>query len=178
MKWQFIPMLFVLFLLVACGAPAAAPQAEEADSSNSEASAQSVEATGAESAAQPLVTVYKSPTCGCCEDWITHMEESGYVVEAHDTNDLVSVKSENHVPSQLQSCHTAIIDGYVIEGHVPAEDINQLLAERPDVTGLAVPGMPVGSPGMEVDGYDAQPFDVIAFDQAGDVQVFASHNQE
>ncbi len=171
-------MLFVLFLLAACGAPAAAPQAEEADSSGREASAQSVEATGAEAAAQPLVTVYKSPTCGCCEDWITHMEENGYVVEAHDTNDLVALKTENHVPSQLQSCHTAIIDGYVIEGHVPAEDINQLLAERPDVTGLAVPGMPVGSPGMEVDGYDAQPFDVIAFDQAGDVQVFASHNQE
>ena len=178
MKWQFIPLLFVLFLLAACATPAAAPQAEQTDSPNSETSAQSVEATGAEIAAQPLVIVYKSPTCGCCEDWITHMEENGYVVEAHDTNDLVALKTENHVPSQLQSCHTAIIDGYVIEGHVPAEDINQLLAERPDVTGLAVPGMPIGSPGMEVDGYDAQPFDVIAFDQAGDVQVFASHNQE
>ena len=106
------------------------------------------------------------------------MEEAGFVVEAHDVSDVATVKKENHVPGGLQSCHTAIIDGYVIEGHVPVEDINQLLAERPDVTGLAVPGMPVGSPGMEVDGYDAQPFDVIAFDQAGDVQVFASHNQD
>ena len=175
MKWQVsFLMFFVLFLFAACGAPAAAPQTEAGQS------VQPAEADGAgsEASAQPLVTVYKSPTCGCCEDWITHMEENGYVVEAHDTNDLVALKTENHVPSQLQSCHTAIIDGYVIEGHVPAEDINQLLAERPDVAGLAVPGMPVGSPGMEVDGYDAQPFDVIAFDQAGDVQVFASHNQE
>ncbi len=173
MKWQVSTLLFfTLLLFAACAAPA--PEAAGGQAVQQEAAA----ASDSEASALPVVTVYKSPTCGCCEDWITHMEENGYVVDAHDTNDLVALKTENHVPSQLQSCHTAIIDGYVIEGHVPAEDINQLLAERPDVTGLAVPGMPVGSPGMEVDGYAAQPFDVIAFDQAGDIEVFASHNQE
>lgn len=79
------------------------------------------------------------------------------------------------MPSKLQSCHTAIVDGYVIEGHVPAEDIRRLLAERPTVTGLAVPGMPVGSPGMEVDGFADEPYDVLAFDTDGTTEIFASY---
>ena len=105
------------------------------------------------------------------------MEDSGYTVISEPVTDLGEVKLEHHVPTELQSCHTAIVDGYVIEGHVPAEDVERLLAERPDIVGLAVPGMPVGSPGMEVEGYPDQPFDVIAFDKNGKTEVFASHGE-
>jgi hypothetical protein len=103
------------------------------------------------------------------------MEENNYLVQVEDVQDLVSVKRRYQVPSELQSCHTAIVDGYVIEGHVPVEDVERLLSERPDITGLAVPGMPPGSPGMEVPGADPQPFDVLAFDSAGNVEVFSSY---
>ena len=105
------------------------------------------------------------------------MEGEGFTMRVEDVNDLVTVKQNHKIPPQLQSCHTAIVDGYIIEGHVPVADIDRLLAERPDIAGLAVPGMPVGSPGMEVAGTADQPFDVIAFDKAGQTQVFASYNQ-
>lgn len=105
------------------------------------------------------------------------MEEAGFIVEAHDVTDLTSVKVEHGVPNALQSCHTAIVDGYVIEGHVPAENIGQLLAERPEISGLAVPGMPIGSPGMEVVGRADQPFDVISFDTDENLDVFASYGE-
>jgi hypothetical protein len=107
------------------------------------------------------------------------MEEQGFTVVAQDMADadFVKVKQRYQVPAELQSCHTAIVDGYVIEGHVPAEDVRRLLAERPDVVGLVVPGMPVGSPGMEVPGQPAEPFQVLAFDKAGRTEVFASYNQ-
>jgi hypothetical protein len=103
------------------------------------------------------------------------MKENDYLVQVEDVQDLVSVKRRYQVPSELQSCHTAIVDGYVIEGHVPVEDVERLLSERPDIIGLAVPGMPVGSPGMEVAGVDPQPFDVLSFDSTGTVEVFSSH---
>ena len=103
------------------------------------------------------------------------MEQNGYTVSVRDVQNLAAVKSQYQVPAQLQSCHTAIVDGYIIEGHVPVDDIERLLAERPDITGLAVPGMPVGSPGMEVDGAAPQPFDVIAFDNSGRTEIFASY---
>ena len=103
------------------------------------------------------------------------MEENDYTVEVEDVQDLTAVKSQYQVPSQLQSCHTAIVDGYIIEGHVPVDAIERLLSERPDITGLAVPGMPVGSPGMEVEGYDVQPYDVIAFDKSGNSEIYASY---
>jgi hypothetical protein len=105
------------------------------------------------------------------------MEDNGYTVQVEDVQDLTAVKQEYQVPAELQSCHTAIVDGYVVEGHVPAADVERLLDERPDIIGLAVPGMPIGSPGMEVEGADDQPYDVIAFDEAGDWQIFASHGQ-
>lgn len=104
------------------------------------------------------------------------MQENGYNVRVNDINDLTAVKSKYQVPSQLQSCHTAIVDGYVVEGHVPVADIERLLSERPDITGLAVAGMPIGSPGMTVDGAENQPFDVIAFDASGNMEVFASYS--
>ena len=180
MKWKTITLLmFALLIFSACAAPAPASSAEEIEetAAQNEQTVKQVDMIADEAATQPIVTVYKSPTCGCCSGWVEHMEESGFVVEAIDTDDLATVKAETGVPSQLQSCHTAIVDGYVIEGHVPAEDITQLLTERPDVIGLAVPGMPVGSPGMEVDSHDGQPFDVVAFDESGNLEVFASHNE-
>lgn len=103
------------------------------------------------------------------------MQENGFDVEAKDVADLSPVKSQYHVPGEFQGCHTAIVDGYVIEGHVPAADVRRLLAERPAIAGLAVPGMPVGSPGMEIDGMAAEPYNVVAFKDGGDANVFSSY---
>lgn len=104
------------------------------------------------------------------------MRENGYTVQVENVKDLMAVKAKHNIPSTLQSCHTAIVDGYIIEGHVPIAEVERLLAERPDVAGLAVPGMPVGSPGMEVEGAAVQPYDVLAFDGSGQViDVFASY---
>ncbi len=119
------------------------------------------------------VTVYKSPTCGCCSKWIAHLEANGFKVDAHDVADLTQVKLEHGIRRELTACHTAVVDGYVIEGHVPAEDIQRLLQERPDVVGLTVPGMPMGSPGME--GPTSKPYDVLTFDRNGNITVFAKH---
>lgn len=119
------------------------------------------------------VTVWKSPTCGCCTKWVDHMREEGFTVVTIDTSDVNPVKRRHGVASDLGSCHTATVGGYVVEGHVPAADVRRLLAERPPVVGLAVPGMPTGSPGME--GPFSQKYDVIAFDRSGGRSVFASH---
>jgi hypothetical protein len=116
--------------------------------------------------------VYKSPTCGCCEMWIDHVEAAGFTVVTEDVYDLRPVKAENGITSELASCHTAIVDGYVIEGHVPSDVIARLLEERPDIRGLAVPGMPSGSPGME--GGTPVAYDVVAFDADGNTSVYAS----
>lgn len=99
--------------------------------------------------AAPTIDVHSDPNCGCCSAWGSHLEEAGFTVNHHRDGDLRSVKVANNVPAELASCHTAIVDGYVIEGHVPAADIKRLLEEQPDVIGLTVPGMPHGSPGME-----------------------------
>lgn len=123
--------------------------------------------------AEDTITVYKSPTCGCCKKWISHLEENGFKVEARDTNDLNKYKLEAGLKPGLASCHTAFIDGYAIEGHVPASDIKRLLAERPAVKGLTVPGMPMGSPGME--GPRKDRYSVLTFDDAGKTTVFSSH---
>ncbi len=103
------------------------------------------------------------------------MEDNGYDLRIEDVENLGVIKSRYDVPSQLQSCHTAIVDGYIIEGHVPVAEIERLLAERPSIAGLAVAGMPIGSPGMEVAGALDQPFDVIAFDKSGNTEVYASY---
>ena len=105
------------------------------------------------------------------------MEQHGYTVQTEDVQDLMAVKAQYQVPPQLQSCHTAIVDGYVIEGHIPVAEIERLISERPNITGLAVPGMPIGSPGMEVEGVAPQPYDVIAFDDSGKTEVFASYRE-
>ncbi len=121
-------------------------------------------------------TMYRDPNCGCCLAWAEHMEQGDrHEVKTVDHPDMASVKAERGVPDDLRSCHTMIADGYVIEGHVPAADVERLLAERPEgVTGLAVAGMPMGSPGME-HGDHRQPFEVIAFGPKG-TSVFASHD--
>ena len=120
------------------------------------------------------VTVYKSATCGCCNKWSQHLEQNGFSVSAHNVKDLVSFKTQHGVMPQLSSCHTAIVDDYVIEGHVPAEDVKRLLRERPNAWGLAVAGMPIGSPGME-QGNRKDRYNVILVDKQGNTSVFASH---
>lgn len=122
----------------------------------------------------PLVTVYKSPTCGCCSEWAGHMEAAGFPVETVDVADLAAVKAEHGIPARFGSCHTAVVDGYAVEGHVPAEDVKRLLAERPAAAGLAVPGMPVGSPGMETPGRTPDRYEVLLV-QGDDATVFARH---
>ena len=111
----------------------------------------------------PKVTVTTDPTCSCCAGWTEHVRAAGFPVEVVETNELNRVKVRLGVPSNLYACHTAEVDGYVIEGHVPAGTIKRLLAERPQVKGLAVRGMPLGSPGMEVEGAEPETYDVIAF---------------
>ena len=120
------------------------------------------------------VTVYKSPTCGCCKKWVEHLEQNGFEVKAYDVRDVVSYKLRMGVPAALGSCHTALVDGYVIEGHVSADDIKKLLTQRPAISGLAVPGMPVGSPGME-QGNRRDRYDVLSFTEDGATAVFATH---
>ena len=105
------------------------------------------------------------------------MENNGYSFKVENVNNLSPIKEQYHVPMQLQSCHTAIVDGYIIEGHVPVNEVERLLSEKPDIAGIAVAGMPPGSPGMEVEGTAPQPFDVIAFDQQGNTFVFASYGK-
>ena len=121
---------------------------------------------------KPLMTVYKSPTCGCCGEWVKHIRASGFRVEATDIRDVAPIRRRYGVPEYLASCHTAVVDGYAIEGHVPASDILRLLRERPRVRGLAVPGMVAGSPGMEQG--PPQPYATLAFDDRG-TRVFARH---
>lgn len=105
------------------------------------------------------------------------MEDNGYKLEVKDVNNLYDIKLEHHVPAHLQSCHTAIVDGYVIEGHVPVEDFERLLREKPDIAGIAVAGMPINSPGMEMAGAESEPFDVVAFDTNGNTSVYASYHR-
>lgn len=120
------------------------------------------------------VTVYKSPTCGCCKEWVKHMRANGFSVKTQDVPDVTPHKIANDVPVALGSCHTATVDGYVIEGHVPASDVKRLLKERPRVRGLAVPGMPIGSPGME-QGAHKERYDVLTFDKQGNTSVYSRY---
>jgi hypothetical protein len=120
------------------------------------------------------IIVSKDPSCGCCAGWVEHLREAGFDAQVRELSDLRSLKGQLGVPSALASCHTAEVDGFVIEGHVPAPAIRRLLAERPPAIGLAVPGMPVGSPGMEVLGTPGEPYEVVLFGPAGH-RVFARY---
>lgn len=124
-------------------------------------------------AGEPKAMVYKTPTCGCCSKWVDHLEENGFEVESKNLSDVNPVKRMNGVPMRLASCHTAIIGGYFVEGHVPAQDVKRLLAERPNVAGIVVPRMPVGSPGME--GPNPEAYSVLAVKKDGSTEVFSRH---
>ncbi len=154
----------LLLLLSACGA-------EQAPAPQQGAAAQKAEPP-------PPLVVYKSPTCGCCGAWAEYMQAEGFTVEVVEEPQINKVKARLGVPAELGSCHTATIDGYVIEGHVPAEDVRRLLRERPAAAGLAVPGMPLGSPGMEV-GDRRQPYTVWLYgvEGASEPQAWAQHQQ-
>ena len=124
-------------------------------------------------AKKPHLLVYKSPTCGCCAKWVEHVNAAGFTSETTNLPDVSPIKTKHGVPAQLASCHTSLVDGYVIEGHVPAEDIRRLLRDRPAIVGLAAPGMPAGSPGMDVP--NSPPYQVLSFDKQGRTAVFATH---
>ena len=130
-------------------------------------------AAGPKSVAAPrAITIYKDPNCGCCKLWVAHMQKAGFIATVNDTTDMATVKSAMGVPEALQSCHTARIGSYTIEGHVPADVIIKLLDEKPEGRGLAVPGMPSGSPGME--GGRVERYAVLLFDKLGKSRVYAS----
>ena len=126
----------------------------------------------------PEIIVHKDPTCGCCAAWIDHLRNAGFATRAHDVADLHALKERLGVPAALASCHTAEVRGYLVEGHVPAGAIARLLAERPLATGLAVPGMPIGSPGMEVARMAPETFDVILFGPTGTTTFARYHGGE
>jgi len=117
--------------------------------------------------------VYKSPTCGCCTKWVKHLEQNGFIVQALNSRDMSAVKRQMGITRDIQSCHTGEIDGYFIEGHVPASDIKRLLKEKPKAAGLTVPGMPMGSPGME--GHRKDAYSVLLISEDGEQQVFSKH---
>jgi hypothetical protein len=119
----------------------------------------------------PKVVVYKNASCGCCSKWIDYLKSAGFPVEVHDVDDVSEFADASGVPSALRSCHTAVVQGYVIEGHVPADLMQKLLTEKPRLAGLSVPGMVVGSPGM--DGSPAQHYDVVSWSKDGKTAVYA-----
>lgn len=125
----------------------------------------------------PKGQVFKSDSCECCHKWISHMRSNGFDLEGKDisNSDRTRMRVTFGIKPELASCHTALIDGYLVEGHVPAEDVKRLLKERPDALGLSVPGMPHGSPGMEMDDGSTEPFEVLLMKKDGTVEVFARH---
>jgi hypothetical protein len=118
-----------------------------------------------QAAQEQAITVHKDPNCGCCSGWVSHLRQAGFTVTTVDSAELDAVKTRLGVPADLAACHTAQVAGYVVEGHVPAHALQRFLAEKPDATGLAVPGMPIGSPGME--GGSLEQYDVVLFGPAG-----------
>ncbi|MFN3571706.1 MAG: DUF411 domain-containing protein [Polaromonas sp.] len=128
--------------------------------------------------ARPQVEVWKDPNCGCCKDWVIHMEANGFDVKVHDSGNSAARKRLG-VPDKLGSCHTALVGGYAIEGHVPAREVHRLLKERPAALGLSVPGMPVGSPGMDGPEYGTRkdPYDVVLISRNGGTRVYQSYHR-
>jgi len=160
MKQQKITILAgLLLLLAACDSPAGTVENTEV-------------ATKKVLQSQNEVIMYKSPTCECCTGWAEHLRHAGFKVVENKREDMATVKSEYGVPDKLASCHTALIGGYIIEGHVPAVDVERLLKERPNVAGLTAPGMPMKSPGMQAVGQKPRGYDVLSFTKNGQTNVF------
>jgi hypothetical protein len=131
---------------------------------------------GCASAAPTEITVYKTPWCGCCGGWVTHLERAGFQPRVIEVQDLAPIRARHGVPFALSSCHTGLVGGYVVEGHVPAADVQRLLKERPQALGLVVPGMPVGSPGMETPQGDREAYaTLLLLDRDGRTRIFARH---
>lgn len=149
--WRFSALIAALVTVAAAGAAVWSPRTSNAQE----------------------VTVYMSPYCGCCGDWVKHLEADGFSVEKRMVEDVSVARRTHGVPPALASCHTAVVAGYVVEGHVPASDIRRLLAERPRALGLSAPGMPAGSPGMEAAG--TEPYETVLFRADGSADVFARH---
>lgn len=154
-------------------ARAADPHAAHAPAANAKTA--SGKAAPAATGKLPLAVVHKSPTCGCCELWVDHLKQSGFRVEVHHAENLNPLKERLGVPYGKGSCHTAQIGGYIVEGHVPASDIKRLLKEKPDARGLVLPGMPVGSPGMEVPGVTVRPYTVELVRRDGTTVAYSTH---
>jgi hypothetical protein len=133
-------------------------------------------AAGAAAAQElPVVTLYKNPTCACCGEWAEHMRENGFRVDVKEAGmNLGQIKAQHGVPISMASCHTALVGDYVLEGHVPADVVQQLLTEQPEIRGLAVPGMPAGVPGMPEAGPDREPYEILAIQPDGSSQVYAT----
>ena len=165
--------------VAAIATPACSPRAERADVPAEPAApadhGTALAAASPTDTALPTMAVYKTPACGCCRGWIEHVQAAGFTVEVHDLEDLSEIKSEAGVPEKARSCHTAIVGGYTIEGHVPAPTVLRVLREKPRVAGLAVAGMPVGTPGMEVPGQEPDKYDVLSFQADGSTAVYESH---
>jgi hypothetical protein len=185
MKRNALALAFVLWAAtsVACAGPDSSAAGEQAALSEPAAPATLADAASAPgtvdagnpAGALPLVTVHKSPSCGCCGAWVEHMRSAGFEVEVRDTNDLDPIKQSLGVPANKASCHTAQVGDYFVEGHVPADDVKRLLSEKPEARGLAVPGMPAGSPGMEVPPGHEQPYAVELVAADGTSSTFAEH---
>ena len=175
-----IASLACLLLATAC---ARAPETDTTEANAATMSAPAQAATVADAsaahdtapAAAHRMVVYKSPSCGCCGAWVEHMRAEGFIVETRDLDNVNPIKERLGVPYGKGSCHTAEVEGYVIEGHVPADDVRRLLAERPDAKGLALPGMPAGSPGMETPDGRSEPYTVELIRRDGTTTAFAAH---
>jgi hypothetical protein len=160
--------------LTACGGSADAESADDA----APQPVTTADYTEAKNVSAETLVVYKTAACECCAKWVDHMQEAGFEVDVHEVSqeEMSRVKEGNGIGRDLASCHTAQIAGYLVEGHVPAEDLKRLLMEKPDgVKGIAVPGMPIGSPGMEIEGKPADEYEVVTFDEAGEQTVYAYH---
>jgi len=162
---MFAVLVLSVPLLAACDAPSDTTQMEVKSSTIQVNKVQQVRE----------VVMYKSPNCECCDGWAEHLRKAGFTVKVNKRDDMDAIKSEYGVPEKLASCHTALIDGYVIEGHVPAADVERLLKERPDIAGLTAPGMPMKSPGMQAVGAAPKGYDILAFDKDGTSKVFTHY---
>lgn len=168
-------VLFMAIAVVSFSALGACTHPVDAQSSQRTAATMSEATVNSPDASLPVMLVHKSATCGCCNAWVDHMRAAGFRVDVRDVDDLNAVKARVGVPAGKGSCHTAEVGGYFVEGHVPALDIKRLLAEKPDAKGLVVPGMPAGSPGMEMPDGRVQPYVVELVSRDGTTSDFARH---